>query len=69
MTDYLGNESFVCEPAALALYPMSKTINDTSNDENATNSIIALENNPNVNIVDKMVYSKDIIDMSEIWCF
>ena len=69
VTDYLGNESFVCEPAALALYPMSKTINDTSNDENATNSIIALENNPNVNIVDKMVYSKDIIDMSEIWCF
>lgn len=69
VTDYLGNTSFVCEPAALALYPMAKTINDTQNDENATNSVIARRNNPHVNIIDKMVYANGIVNMDEIWGF
>ena len=69
VTDYLGNESFVCEPAALALYPMSKTINDTNNFENKMNSIIARNNNPDVNLAEKMVYADDVIDIEEIWGF
>lgn len=69
VTDYLGNECLVCEPAALALYPMSKTINDTNNQENKQNSIIALQNNPSVNIIDKLVYSKGVLDLNDIWSF
>lgn len=65
--DENGRKTLVCEPAALALYPMSKTVNDTGNDENAQNSIIAKENNPLVNIEDKLVYSKGVINLSEVW--
>lgn len=63
VTDYLGNDALVCEPAALALYPMSKTINDTSNEENNTNMVIAKRNNPNVNTDDCIVYSKGILNI------
>ena len=50
VTDYQGNESIVAEPESLALYPMSKTVNDTAKSDNATNMQIALRNNPDVNI-------------------
>lgn len=49
VTDYKGHESLVCEPSALCLYPMAKTINDTRNSENRSNMEIALKNNPHVN--------------------
>ncbi|MBR2679653.1 MAG: hypothetical protein IKE23_02670, partial [Exiguobacterium sp.] len=48
--DYLGKETKVYEPAALCLYPMSKTVNDTRNFENRINGEIAKANNPNINI-------------------
>lgn len=49
VTDYTGRTSRVMEPAALALYPMSKTINDTRNRENAENMLMALSNVLDVN--------------------
>lgn len=48
--DHKGNVARVAEPAALALYPMSKTVNDTRNAENRENSRYAYENNSNVNL-------------------
>ena len=50
VTDYKGVTSRVAEPSALALYPMSKTVNDTRNAENRENSRYAYENNSNVNL-------------------
>lgn len=67
VTDYLGNTSLVCEPAALALYPMSKTINDTANEENKANSLIAKANNPDVNTDDLLVYENGIVSLLEVW--
>ena len=67
VTDYLGNECMVCEPAALALYPMSKTINDTSSKENLTNAALARSNNPHVNLDDMLVYSDGIIELGQVW--
>lgn len=58
ITDYLGNEVLVCEPNALAIYPMSKTINDTSNPENANNLTYAIANNDCVN-TDPILICKD----------
>lgn len=58
ITDYLGNKVLVCEPSALAIYPMSKTINDTSNPENAINLTYAKANNNRVNI-DPILICKD----------
>lgn len=55
VTDYQGKVARVVEPAALALFPMSKTVNDTANKENAANAKIALNNNQNVNIEHKIV--------------
>ena len=49
VTDYTGRTSRVLEPAALALFPMSKTVNDTRNNENAQNMAYAMRNNANVN--------------------
>lgn len=49
VTDYLRNEARVYEPAALCLYPMSKTVNDTRNSENRVNGEIAKANNPDIN--------------------
>ena len=69
VTDYQGNKALVCEPAALALYPMGKTINDTSNAENKANSRIAKRNNENVNIINKIVYDSGILDLGEVWRF
>lgn len=58
VTDYLGRETKVYEPAALCLYPMSKTVNDTRNFENRINGEIAKANNPNINI-EPVVISRD----------
>lgn len=49
VTDYTGRTSRVLEPAALALFPMSKTVNDTRNSENALNMAYAIRNNADVN--------------------
>lgn len=56
--DYEGNEARVIEPAALALYPMSKVVNDTLNRENLVNARIAAANNGNVNL-DHVLVSVD----------
>lgn len=61
--DYLRNTVNVVEPAALALYPMTKTINDTKSPDNARNLRYALANNPNVNLGAKLVFSCGVIDL------
>lgn len=66
ITDYRNEISLISEPAALALYPMSKTINDTRSNDNYVNSRYALTNNPNVNLKPKLVISKGIIDLTTI---
>lgn len=48
--DHLGKVCEVRAPAALALFPGSKTIGDTQTPENARNSKIAIENNPKINL-------------------
>lgn len=58
--DYTGSETLVCEPSSLCLYPMSKTVNDTGNVENAANMEIAIRNNPHVNIESCIIGSKGI---------
>lgn len=63
VTDYLGNRAKVAEPQALALYPMTKTVNDTSSADNAQNLRYALQNNPQVNTAAKLVYSRGILDL------
>lgn len=66
VVDYLGKTSTVTEPNALALYPMSKTVNDTLSPENAVNMRYALANNANVSIARTLVYSQGVIDMEGI---
>lgn len=66
ITDYNGNTSLVAEPSSLALYPMSKTVNDTSSAENLVNSRYAKANNPNVNLDSKLICSKGVLDYAEI---
>ena len=63
VTDYRGVTSNVVEPAALALYPMSKTVNDTLSADNAVNSRYAQANNGNVNVDRMMVCSMGVIDL------
>lgn len=62
--DYLGSKCRVTQPAALALNPMAKTINDTSVYENETNMIQALKNNPDVNISRKLIFAGGILDLN-----
>lgn len=64
--DHLGNTYRVIEPAALALYPMSKTVNDTGNEENRTNMLYAKRNRPSVNTTRKIITEKGIVDFSEV---
>lgn len=66
VTDYLGNTTLVCEPESLAIYPMSKTINDTRNPENRTNMHYAYMNNPDVSIGNVLITSKGIIDFDRL---
>lgn len=63
VTDYRGDTALVAEPCALALYPMSKTVNDTSSAENAVNMRYALENNGNVNTGRKLVCARGVLDL------
>lgn len=63
VTDYQGNTSLVAEPSALALYPMTKTVNDVSSSENAVNMRYALSNNEDVNVGRKLVYSGGVLDV------
>lgn len=48
VTDYRGRETRVCEPGALCLYPMAKTVNDTNSRDNAVNMYYAQQNRPQV---------------------
>lgn len=71
ITDYMGNDALVSEPAALNLHEMSKTVNDTRSADNARNMDYALENNADINIKPIYLYSPDgetldVIDMGEI---
>lgn len=65
VTDYRGETCMVSEPCALALYPMGKTVNDTSIPENLVNMSYALANNPHVNTGRKLIYSGGVIDMED----
>lgn len=62
--DYQGSKCRVAQPAALALNPMAKTINDTSVIENEANMIQALDNNPNVNTSRKLIYAGGVLDLN-----
>ena len=66
ITDYKGNESLVAEPAALSIYPMPKTINDTSNPENAVNLSYALMNNENVNQEPLIICKAGVLKVGEM---
>jgi hypothetical protein len=66
VTDYQGNSALVAEPAALALYPMGKTINDTANEDNHINCVYAKRNNPGVNTENVIVTAGGIFDLSEL---
>lgn len=61
VTDYLGNTVRVVEPASLALYPMAKTVNDTTSKENYNNMMIATANNPDVNTGSCIVHAGGIM--------
>ena len=63
VTDYQGNMALVAEPCALALYPMSKTVNDTKSAENVVNMHYALSNNANVNTGRKLVCARGVLDL------
>ena len=67
VTDVNGDTTYVVEPSALALYPMSKTVNDTGTPDNAVNMRYALANNPNVNTDYKIVTSKGVIDFNGVF--
>lgn len=60
VADYRGRKAHVAEPAALCLYPMAKTVNDTGNSENAANMWHALANRPTVNIEPCMIMKDGI---------
>lgn len=66
IVDYQGNAARVVEPASLALYPMSKTVNDTNSPDNAVNARYAYKNNPHVNLEPKIITSMGVIDLKGI---
>ena len=66
VADYRGITSKVVEPHALCLYPMAKTVNDTSNAENACNMQYALHNRPSINIEPLMVTCGRLINVREM---
>ena len=67
ITDYQGNATKVIEPCALALYPMTKTINNTKFTDNAINMRYALRNNPFVNSSSKIITKTGIIDCEGVF--
>lgn len=67
VTDYQGNTYTVAEPASMALYPMSKTVNDTNSRENAINMAYALANNQNVNVDRTLVTAHGVLDMGGVF--
>ena len=67
VTDAYGQTAYVAEPSALALYPMSKTVNDTETQENRVNMRYALANNPQVNTSAKIVTAKGVIDLEGVF--
>ena len=65
VADRDGMVSRVAEPAALALYPMSKTVNDTSKPDNSVNLGYALSNRPTVNHARKLVTACGVLDLDD----
>ena len=61
VTDYNGDRSLVVEPASICIYPMAKTLGDTDTYENAINCRIAQDNNPYLNIEDRIIYTGGIL--------
>lgn len=66
VTDYRGCAAHVSEPAALALYPMAKVVNDTRNADNARNLARAKRNRPSVNTASIMIMHDEIIDVRKM---
>ena len=66
VTDYTGKRARVAETAALCLYPMAKTVNDTGNAENAENMKQAIKNNSDVNTDPCLITASGYIDMREV---
>jgi hypothetical protein len=60
VTDYLGNTANVCEPAALALFPMSKMIGDTDVRANSEGFRIARRNDASLDDTVRIVHSGGI---------
>lgn len=56
ITDYKGDSYDVAEPYALALFPMAKTINDTTNPENRGNYDIAYSHNEHIADRPRLLY-------------
>ena len=67
VTDVEGRTAYVAEPCALALYPMSKTVNDTTSPDNAINMRYALVNNPDVNTEPRIVTSGGVLDIEGVF--
>lgn len=61
VTDYRGMTSRVVEPAALALYPMAKTIGSTDFRDNRGNLKYAQANRPSVNVEPVIVTGNGIV--------
>ena len=66
VTDYKGDTAKVTEPAALCLYPMAKTVNDTATAENRSNMFYALRNRPSVCTEPCIVSTDGITDIREM---
>lgn len=67
--DYRGETARVAEPRALALFPMAKTINDTSSPDNEANMRCAIRNNPNVSTSRKIIFGGGVakLEIGEIF--
>lgn len=59
VADYMGATDNVVEPRALALYPMSKTVNSLANVENRANYRRARANRPSVNFHDLIFHKRE----------
>lgn len=66
IVDYRKRKHRVCEPAALCLYDMPKTLGDCSNRDNAVNARIAHTNNTGVNMEPVMIGTYGITRPGEI---